>query len=124
MTHPRSEEGFALISAVVLLTVMLGLGMGLLLFTDNQQRASLREQGTESSFNVAEAALNAQVGQISRAWPSAALEIPERCTEATTTTTNGCPTSASLSVGYPNISPVARDTKPVKMSLCAIPAGL
>jgi Tfp pilus assembly protein PilX len=111
MNRSRSEDGFALVSAIVLLTVILGLGMGLLLFTDNQQKASRIEQSGESAFNVAEAALNAQVGQISRVWPTEVTgesETPKGgCTEATSTSTNGCPTSASMSVGYPNISPVA-----------------
>jgi Tfp pilus assembly protein PilX len=114
MRDTRSEEGFALVSAIVLLMVILGIGMGLLLFTDNQQKASRIEQSAESAFNVAEAALNAQVGQVSRSWPSNGGKngkegeaLPETCTESTSTTTNGCPTSASLSTGYPNISPVA-----------------
>jgi Tfp pilus assembly protein PilX len=113
MRNPRSEEGFALVSAIVLLMVILGIGMGLLLFTDNQQKASRIELSAESAFNVAEAGLNAQVGQISRSWPSSGGEegkegeaLPESCTESTSTTTNGCPTSASLSAAYPNISPV------------------
>lgn len=111
MNRSRSEEGFALVSAIILLTVILGLGMGLLLFADNQQHASRIEQSGESAFNVAEAALNAQVGQISRVWPAAEKteggEVPKAgCTETTSTSTNGCPTSASMSVGYPNISPV------------------
>jgi Tfp pilus assembly protein PilX len=110
MNRSHSEDGFALVSAIVLLMVILGLGMGLLLFTDNQQRASRIEQSGESSFNVAEAALNAQIGQVSRVWPTKAAETSEApkagCTETTSTTTNGCPTSASMSTGYPNISPV------------------
>jgi Tfp pilus assembly protein PilX len=110
MSRAREEEGFALVAAVVLLTVIMGLGMGLLLFTDNQQRASTTEQAGEGAFNVAEAALNSQVGQLSRAWPEKETEAyPDtvdntvvRCTEGTTTTTNGCPTTASLTAGYPN----------------------
>lgn len=91
-----------LISAIVLLTVILGLGLGLLLFTDNQQKASAQEQASESAFRVAEAALNAQVGQVSRDWPSTENEkYPERCT-ATESTPNGCPTPGSLNVGYPS----------------------
>jgi Tfp pilus assembly protein PilX len=111
MSKARNEEGFALVAAIVLLTVILGLGMGLLLFTDNQQRASVREQASESGFNMAEAALNAQVGQISRSWPANLNEAyPDQinkgvgCTGATTAT-NGCPTAASLTNAYPNISP-------------------
>jgi Tfp pilus assembly protein PilX len=107
---PRSEDGFALVSAIVLLVVILALGLGLLLFTDNQQRASGREQASESAFNEAEAALNAQVGQLSRAWPTAPEEgveatYPTVCTEATSTGSNYCPTSEIMKTSYPNISP-------------------
>ncbi len=105
MRHARDNDGFALVTAIILLSVMMGLGLGLLLLTDNQQKASAREQASESAFNVAEAALNAQIGQLSRSWPSeAALKYESRCTEATSTTTNGCPTSASLKTGYPSSS--------------------
>jgi Tfp pilus assembly protein PilX len=102
MRRASDEQGFVLVSAIVLLTVILGLGLGLLLFTDNQQKASAQEQASESAFRVAEAALNAQVGQLSRAWPSKKEEeYPERCT-ATESTPNGCPTPGSLNVGYPS----------------------
>lgn len=101
MRHARDEQGIALVAAIVLLTVILGLGLGLLLFTDNQQKASAREQASEAAFNLAEAALNAQVGQISRKWPTKEKEIPSSCTAATSTATNGCPATGSLSAGYP-----------------------
>jgi Tfp pilus assembly protein PilX len=113
MRSPRDEQGFALVSAIMLLMVILGLGMGLLLLTDNQQKASAREQASEAAFNIAEAALNAQVGQVSRAWPGQKTEAyPDtliednnppivRCTAATSTATNGCPSAGSLSAGYP-----------------------
>jgi hypothetical protein len=94
---------------------MLGLALGLLLFVDNQQKASAREQSAEMAYNLAEAALNAQVGQLSRAWPGQSSEAyPDgedngviRCTASTTTQTNGCPSGGSLSVGYPNTSGAA-----------------
>ncbi|MCW3029768.1 MAG: hypothetical protein JWN81_2979 [Solirubrobacterales bacterium] len=105
MTTSRNEQGFALVAAIVLLTVIMGLGLGLLLFTDNQQKASAREQASESAFNVAEAALNAQITQVSRAWPGTkGGEQPyekEGCTAANSTTTNGCPSAESMKVGYP-----------------------
>jgi Tfp pilus assembly protein PilX len=107
------EQGFVLATAIVLVTVILGLGMGLLLLTDSQQRASAREQASESAFNVAEAALNAQVGQLSRSWPGKATEAdPDektngivRCTASTSTSANGCPDPGSLSAGYSSVSP-------------------
>jgi Tfp pilus assembly protein PilX len=100
MRRASDEQGFALVTAIVLLSVMMALGLGLLLLTDNQQKASASEQASESAFNVAEAALNAQVGQLSRAWPSKEA-YPERCT-ATESAPNGCPTPGSLKVGYPS----------------------
>jgi type II secretory pathway pseudopilin PulG len=103
MRAARSENGFALVTAIVLLTVILALGLGLLFLTESQQKASSREQASETSFNVSEAALSAQVGQLSRSWPgNTKLEYPTSCTAATTTATNGCPTSQSLSAAYPN----------------------
>jgi Tfp pilus assembly protein PilX len=98
MRNPSGEQGFALVAAIVLLTVIMGLGLGLLLFTDNQQKASAREQSSEAAFNVAEAALNAQVGQISRAWPTTAEAFPEkRCTSGETyNAKTGCPTPIDL----------------------------
>ncbi|HEY2181623.1 MAG TPA: hypothetical protein VGH09_08130 [Solirubrobacteraceae bacterium] len=104
MRSARDEQGFALVAAVVLLTVILGLGLGLLLFVDNEQKASGREQASESAFNVAEAALNSQISQISRSWPATETAQPYEktgCTSATSTASNGCPTAESMNVGYP-----------------------
>jgi Tfp pilus assembly protein PilX len=107
MRSARDEQGFALVAAIVLLTVIMGLGLGLLLFVDNQTKASSREQASESAFNVAEAALNAQITQLSRAWPGSKSEQPyekaEGCTPANSTATNGCPTAESMKVGYPAV---------------------
>lgn len=96
MSRARNDEGFALVSAIVLLTVIMALGLGLLLFTDNQQKASTREQASEAAFNVAEAALNAEVGQLSRKWPINETEMPRTCVSGTSTETNDCPSSTDL----------------------------
>jgi Tfp pilus assembly protein PilX len=114
MRPVRNEDGFAVVAAVVLLTVIMGLGLGLLLFADNQQKASAREQSSEAAFNVAEAALNAQVGQLSRKWPfketrteaeaEAEAEMPRSCTATgTSTETNDCPNPTDLKLD-PNTS--------------------
>jgi Tfp pilus assembly protein PilX len=110
MRRARDEDGFAVVAAVVLLTVILGLGLGLLLFTDNQQKASTHEQASEAAFNVAEAALNAQVGQLSRKWPrpgtapaTETSEMPGSCTAGTSTETNDCPSATDLKLD-PNTS--------------------
>jgi Tfp pilus assembly protein PilX len=112
MRPVRNEDGFAVVAAVVLLTVIMGLGLGLLLFADNQQKASAREQSSEAAFNVAEAALNAQVGQLSRKWPfkeprteaEAVAEMPRSCTATgTSTEVNDCPNPTDLKLD-PNTS--------------------
>jgi Tfp pilus assembly protein PilX len=112
MRRARNEEGFAVVAAVVLLTVIMGLGLGLLLFADNQQKASARQQASEAAFNVAEAALNAQVGQLSRKWPfkeprteaEAVAEMPRVCTATgTSTEANDCPNPTDLKLD-PNTS--------------------
>jgi len=70
MKLTRDESGFALISAILMLFIMTGIGLGVLQLTDAQQKASSTEQASEGAFNIAEAALNAQIGQLSRAWPA------------------------------------------------------
>src|SRR5579862_4766477 len=105
MRNTRSEQGFALVAAVLVLVVISGLGLALLLLTNSGQKASAREQAGEAAFEIAEAALNAQVEQLSRAWPGQKTEaLPVRCTESTTTESNGCPSAASLSASYPKAS--------------------
>jgi Tfp pilus assembly protein PilX len=104
MKRVRSEDGFALVTSLVILSVMIGLGLGLLFLTDSQQKASSSEQNDESAFNVSEAALNSQIGQLARVWPAKPEESttqPVACTSLSTTATNYCPGAASLTAGYP-----------------------
>jgi hypothetical protein len=65
----RDEQGWALVTALVLMTVMLGVGLAALSFVDRQQVAGAEERRGESRFNVTEAVLNAQAFQLSRNWP-------------------------------------------------------
>jgi Tfp pilus assembly protein PilX len=106
MTRAREEQGFVLVTAILLLTVILGLGIGLLMFADNQQSASAREQSSEAAFNLAEAALNAQILQLSREWPAnkemVEKQDPRSCTPATSASSNYCPDPASLEKAYPS----------------------
>lgn len=105
MNRARDEQGVALVAAITLLMVMMGLGLALLLFANSQQKSSTREQASEAAFNVAEAALNAQVGQLSRHWPISEGEMPTSCTALTPSTTpsNGCPSASDL-LSDPNSS--------------------
>jgi Tfp pilus assembly protein PilX len=105
MRRVRDEGGFVMVTAIILLTVILGLGLGLLLFSDAQQTASTQEQAKEAAFNVAEAALNAQIGQLARKWPQNVTEMPERCESSTVKEgeTSDCPSPTDLKLD-PNTS--------------------
>ncbi len=107
MRRARNDDGFALIAAIIVMAVILGLGAGLLLLTNGQQTASGQEQANEAAFNVAEAALNAQVGQLARKWPNPeteaerakaglAPEMPSECVSSTSTAENDCPSASDL----------------------------
>ncbi|MEA2211532.1 MAG: hypothetical protein QOF83_1480 [Solirubrobacteraceae bacterium] len=104
MNRLREEQGFALMAAIVLLTVIMGLGLGLLLFTDSQQKASTRQQASEAAFNVAEAALNAQVGILSHKWPRKSTEAyPSSCTSSSpesSSLTSVCPYQPNMETAY------------------------
>jgi Tfp pilus assembly protein PilX len=108
MNRAREEQGFVLITAIILLTVMLGFGIALVALANSQQSASSREQWTEGAFNLAEAALNAQVAQLSREWPGVGTHnnspgsLVATCTPATSKSTNYCPESTVLEKAYPN----------------------
>jgi type II secretory pathway pseudopilin PulG len=104
MSRARSEQGFTLIAAVLVLGVISVIALSLLLLSDNTQKAASREQASETAFNVAEAALNAQVAQLSRAWPAEAGEAyPSRCISSTTTESNGCPSQGNITASYSNV---------------------
>lgn len=103
MRRAGNEDGFVMVAAIVMLTVIFGLGLGLLLFSDAQQTASGGEQANEAAFNVAEAALNAQIGQLSHKWPNPESELlhpeaemPRVCTASASTETNDCPSPTDL----------------------------
>ena len=64
----RAEDGIAVTVAVVLMAFMLILGLSAAVFVDGQSKQTADQRQRETSFNVAEAALNAQVTLISHHW--------------------------------------------------------
>lgn len=105
MTRAHDEQGFVLVTAIILLSVMLGLGIALVALANDQQTASAREQASEAAFNLAEAALNAQTLQLSREWPGRGTSEPtlqRTCTATTSASTNYCPEPIALEKAYPS----------------------
>jgi hypothetical protein len=90
----QSERGSAIIMAIALMTMMVGVGLAAYSVVDTQQTEAMRERQRESSFNLAEAALNSQSFVLSRRWAGAASSY------ATTTPT--CSNAGGVPVQCPD----------------------
>jgi hypothetical protein len=92
----QSERGSALVTAILISMLFMTLGLATLGFVDTQQSESGRERVRESSFSLAEGALNSQIYLLSRQWPrTAAQQYTVTCTPATSTDVK-CPDEASM----------------------------
>jgi Tfp pilus assembly protein PilX len=95
------EEGWALLTAVMLMGIMATFALGTSAMVDNQQRQSAAGRERETAFNLAEAALNAQIYALTTHWPgrggatNSAVAYPASCTPASTD--SRCPNPATLS---------------------------
>jgi len=89
-TRSGGESGQALIAAIIIMFVVLGLGMAILSQADVQNRQTGVEASGEATYNNAEAALDAQANLLQRAWPTSATST---CDQSSTASTF-CPGSA------------------------------
>ena len=104
MNSLRRQDGFAIVTVLIVMLIMIGLGIGMLLFANTEQHASARTASSEAGFNLAEASLDAEMFQLSRVWPGSAASAPTspaQCTPSTSSATNFCPDPSGLSNGYP-----------------------
>jgi Tfp pilus assembly protein PilX len=91
------DQGWALITAILLMTIMLGTVLSVASFIDGQTRQGAATRKRETAFNLTEAALNAQIFALSQDWPgtgSTATPYPT-CTQASTVAR--CPNATALS---------------------------
>jgi hypothetical protein len=94
------EDGSALVIAVFAIAVMLMIGLATYSFVDAQQSQANREHVGESSFRLANAALNAQMFQLGSAFPSASPSAyPSWCTSGSGAGAP-CPDAAALSSSF------------------------
>src|SRR5579884_2004552 len=110
MHRLRNEQGSALMMAVIILFITLGLGTALMMTADGQKASASNQQNGENAYSMAEAALNAQIYSLSVKWPTATnapspgsspdLGYPTSCNAAS----NGasyCPSTSDLAA-YPS----------------------
>ncbi len=104
MTRLRSEEGgWALVTAIVLMTLMMGTGLSTFAYVDTQQGESRKQRTRETAFNYAEAALNAQIFSLSREWPGVGASSNQypACNQAVSNTR--CPAATTLAALFPSV---------------------
>jgi Tfp pilus assembly protein PilX len=70
------ERGSALVPAMLVMVLLLTFGIATAAHVDADQGDSRRERERESSFQLTEGALNAQIYQLSTRWPSKTAETP------------------------------------------------
>ena len=87
---PGDERGSALVAAIIILFVILGLGLAVLSQADVQSHQTGVEARGEATYNNAEAALDAQANLLQRSWPTAATSA---CNQSSASSTS-CPGTA------------------------------
>ena len=103
----RQDDGFALVPALLVMFLFFTTGMVVLDVVDTQQKQSRIERERESSFQLAEGILNAQISRLSQRWPSdtgtdpyeprCAADVPTRVSikRSSSTTAPATPSSRS-----------------------------
>ncbi|HMC72649.1 MAG TPA: hypothetical protein VKJ07_26075, partial [Mycobacteriales bacterium] len=81
----RSERGWALVTAMMVVGLMSVAGLAMYSVVDTQTRQTTGDRNRESSFYLSDAALNETAFLLSRHWPSRTAPAPATCTAATVT---------------------------------------
>jgi Tfp pilus assembly protein PilX len=95
----KHQEGSALVIAIMAMAIMLSVGLATLAFGGGQRQLAAGERIRESTFNIAEGALNAQIFLLAQSWPgSAASAYPASC--SSTTTVTSCPDPTTINAQF------------------------
>src|SRR5215217_9389620 len=96
----RNQDGYALVTATILLSIMLMVGLTVVALGDTQSKRSGEQRIRESSFNLAEGLLFGQGFVLASGWPDElAKAYPATCTQASplvTATGVRCPNRDTL----------------------------
>jgi len=94
------EDGSALVTAILVTFLVLTVGLSTLATIDTQQGESRKQRERESTFQLSEGVLNAQIFQLSRRWPGTSTNgYPVSCTEGSGPVAD-CPAPAALVSSY------------------------
>jgi hypothetical protein len=108
----RSEDGWVVVTAIVLMAIMLGVGLAVMATADTQSSVSRQERVRESAFNLAEGLLQAESVVLQNNWPSdvpcatndngCGYPAPDACSKVGATITgnaNQCPAASTSGTG-------------------------
>jgi Tfp pilus assembly protein PilX len=93
----RQEEGWVLVTAMLLLVIMLGIGAGALALANQGTQDTRQQRERESALALDEGVLYAQGFVLASKWPTAADPYPASCTEVDVPTNAECPNKLTLS---------------------------
>jgi hypothetical protein len=96
-----SERGWAVVTAMMVMTAMLLLGLATVSLVDGETNASLRSRQSESRLNLTEGALATELFQLSHNWPTQSSPDYPDCTD--TSTAAPCFTSAQLKANFSGV---------------------
>jgi len=106
LAHLKEERGFAMVTAIVLMSLMLGVGIVALGVVDSDSKRTREQRERESSLQLDEGVLYAQSLVLSTKWANAANPYPVKCTSGGTAS-DKCPSAANLAgAGGSNFSNV------------------
>ncbi len=92
-------RGSALVPALLIMSILLAFGAASLALVEGDQSDSRRERERESSFQLAEGVLNAEIYRLSTRWPAAtSLPYPTACTAVSPEV--DCPGGATLQANF------------------------
>jgi Tfp pilus assembly protein PilX len=96
----RQDEGWALVTAVIVLMLMMMVGLATYSTVDTQTRQSKMERNRESSFNLTEGALQEQGYVLGFNWPGTAANTYPTCSSGGSTPLGKCPQPAYLNGNF------------------------
>ena len=101
------QDGWAVVTAMMVMTTMLFIGLAAIAFVDTESRSSQRERQGEARLNLTEGALSTQLYRLSHDWPTAdgtGTNALVDCTETSTSATAPrCFTADDLKANYKQV---------------------
>jgi hypothetical protein len=114
----KQERGFAMVTAIVLMALMLGMGLVALRMADTNSNRSREQRERESALAVDEGVLYAQSLVLATQWANALNPYPADCTSEGAASTK-CPSAATLAgsanANFNNVDQLANSTWKTKV---------